>query len=117
MGEDFAGRCWNVQVLSTGAAIEQQREERKRAEDARTLEKLATDESRFLGALDQLDPNRQGASVRKVRDVAGLSGARCEQILARLRERGIVEMVPGFKASNGRDAEGVRRTEDEQVLS
>lgn len=64
----------------------------------KTERHLREHEDRFLEALDQLDQDRRGVSVRAVRHSAGMSSDKASGAFYRLRLAGIVEELPDVAA-------------------
>jgi hypothetical protein len=89
------------------AKAAQRQEEKKR-------KKEVEESARLLHALDLEDPGRNGAGLRKVRDLAGLSGATADRAVARLVQDGKLEEIKGLEVVIGsgvnRKVHGIRRT-------
>jgi replicative DNA helicase len=112
LGEDFAGRLWDVQVRTGHDEREGEGDKRLRAAEEKRSQARRADESRLLRALDQLDPEGNGAGLKRVRELAGLSGDAASGALTRLAAEGIVEEIK-VEADIGsgatRKVQGLRR--------
>jgi replicative DNA helicase len=102
--DDFTGWTWIVEAV--GATQARQADSTSKREAKETEE-----DSRLLGALDVLDPQRCGASKSKLAEMASLSGAKATQAIMRLIRDGVVEMCEiTVSAGRGkRPSEGFRR--------
>jgi hypothetical protein len=115
LSEDFTGRRWEVRVATAGEGRVQQKQAAKRETKGKDLEKQAEEDTRFLLALDRLDPLRAGVSTREVRDLARMSNDKARQVMARLKDQDVIEVIADFKVRGGKgaanQATGVRRTQ------
>ncbi len=90
--EDFTGRRWEVTVSTQTEAIQARKEEAQAAKREKEQAKETEQENRVLMALDsQIGPD--GAGLSKVRVAAGLNSDTMEQVVFRLKARGIIEEV------------------------
>jgi replicative DNA helicase len=112
LGDDFNGRMWEVSVRSAGEARQEEAKhgssERQQQQDRKDRE----DDGAVLHALDELDPDRKGASWYRVQALARISEMRMERAVRRLVRDGIVKekTVKAKRGNNSRvSARGLRR--------
>jgi replicative DNA helicase len=113
MDSEFRGRKWDVAVHSATDVRRHESIAKEERAKAAKRERDREDESKFLAALDRLDPNREGVSLTKVRDAAGLSGTKANHAFLQLVMDGILEDIPDLEVKIGsgatRKVQGVKR--------
>jgi replicative DNA helicase len=85
LGEDFRGRTWDASLTTASMARQATRDQHKREKARQKAEEDQEDEIAVLAALDQLDPNGEGAGREQVRDIAALSRRRMTAAVLRLK--------------------------------
>jgi hypothetical protein len=87
---------------------------RRPTDEAKQAEKAKSDAVQLLDALDRLDPDKHGVTVRKVRDMAGIGKPKMDRAMATLLTDAIIESidleVPVGANGGTRSCEGIRRT-------
>lgn len=108
IGDEFGGRRWEVEVLTSEQSREAQQGAKadKQAETKSAKDKA--DDAEFLLMVDRLDPRGDGFSFNKVKDAVGWSGTKAKLVLARLTFTKAIEEISGFKVG-GKLATGIRR--------
>ena len=113
LNEDFTGRRWDVQVSTASETRKLEAEQTARQKSYAQVEREKAEDAKLLVALDGADPDRQGYSYNRLRELAGISGDAMTRTVARLTAQGIVEDVQGFVAVIGsgakRASRGIRR--------
>jgi replicative DNA helicase len=116
IAEDFGGRRWNVTVTTAAEAKNEATEAKETEKERRAEKQLYDDQTKLLNALDreaEKSPDRV-AVLTRVRELAGLSGARTTRAVDSLAEQGLIEEVPttvgvGVGNKGSRPAKGLRR--------
>ncbi len=96
--EDFDGRTWRVEIIKPMEARAMERDEKDVRQDRKKDRQKKDDESKLLAALDELDPERQGTTLTRLRTRCAnakppLSKDRTPQAIDRLVDEGIIEEV------------------------
>jgi replicative DNA helicase len=114
ISDDFTGRHWSVSVQSPTEARQCAESERKRKRAEKVALENAEADLGFLKALDAIDPDRCGVSVKAVREESGFGAAKVNRCIDRLVEAGAVERVPVVvpRGKGTTNAQGVRRAEE-----
>ena len=71
--EDFTGRLWEVTVSTSTEQFQKARDGKAEAKSRRPAEEDRIDDANVMMALDAVDPEAQGASYNRVRQVSRLS--------------------------------------------
>jgi AAA domain/Toprim-like len=112
LADDFSGRKWEVAVRSATVQRQTGAEVKESQKEAQERQKARADDAALLLVLDRLDPQRVGANYTRVRDLAGMSGTRGSQAVARLVADGIVEeltLCVAIGSGAQRPTKGIRR--------
>jgi hypothetical protein len=91
LGEDFAGRRWEVTVQTATEVRSERQQEAAEERTQRQQQETRSDAAKVLVQLDKLAKGKEFASYTKVRDAAGLSGARMTRAVLSLANEGIIE--------------------------
>jgi hypothetical protein len=114
LGEDFAGRRWDVLVIPAAEARKAERDDKAAKKEQATREQADRDDNNLLIAIDSLSTDRQAVSFKAVKAKTDppLSDKRISNSVERLVAKGVVERHPvKVKIGNGaeRPAVGLRR--------
>jgi hypothetical protein len=114
--EEFGGRKWDVAVRTGSEERKAEAEHKEDEKETKRRRLEQAEETRLLAALDQLDPNRQGVSYQRVKDLSNLK-SRMSPTFERLLANQVVDRIEGLlvQAGNGaqRPAKGIRRRDRE----
>ncbi len=109
---DFSGRRWDVTVTPRSNALEQRRAEKEHDKKRTKLKEHQDEEAEFLRALDSLDREGNGTTMKAIRTTTGFTAERYNSVRARLiRQEAIEAATVKVKIGNGgeRHHEGIRR--------
>ncbi len=113
--DDLEGRVWETSVSTATESRETARSKKKKDRDDERLAEEREEESKVMLALDQIDRDRTGAGVERVRSLAGLSREKMNRAVARLMSANVIESVTAkvnFGAKSTKDAAGIRRRDN-----
>lgn len=115
--KDPGGRKWEVSIISAADAREQVAVEGDTEKQQRQSNSDKADDTRVLVALDNIDPERHGVSIRKVRDLARIGDPKMNRAVHRLTSNRVIEELRLDKqAGNGavrKDVQCIRRVPKE----
>jgi hypothetical protein len=113
LDDDFSGRKWDVTARTASDSRSMQTQAKTERKAAEQSEKDRAHDAKVLQAIDQLDPRREGTSVKAVRTIARLNADDMDRAIFRLTTEGVIEEIPDFKITAGkgakRSARGIRR--------
>lgn len=102
LGDDFAGRKWDVEIEEFAQAAARQREEKTDAREQMRVDRNSQDEQKLMAIIDATAAAGEIASRTRLRDASGLSRERADGALERLRQqRLIMEYADSAQVGNG----------------
>jgi hypothetical protein len=121
LDEHFGGRQWDVMVQTAAETRQMEDEHQDNTKAKRETEKVKKAGTKLLAALDDIDKEQQGASQKKVRDLARLSGRDMTCVVRDLIKNGVLEEVQvpvkiGTGKKTTRMCDGIRRKQKDSGL-
>jgi replicative DNA helicase len=112
LSNEFTGRIWDVIVKKPGDAFQDEADAREEEKQQKQHEKDQKDGTRLLMALDDIDPQRNGASCNAVQTHARMGKTTWDRSISRLLRQEIIEVLPvnsEFGCGAKRTVSGIRR--------